>query len=72
VSTTAIAGRTTAQVARSIRRSILETETILVELAIAGIATQIEDGVWALSEWGEARYGKAFRELPSWLSGEPV
>lgn len=67
-----VTDRTTAEVTRSIRRSISETDTSL-GLAIAGIATQIHDGVcWRLTDWGEPRYGAAFRALPSWLSGEPV
>lgn len=71
MSTTATAGRRTVQVGQAICRSISETETILVELAIAGIATQIDDGVWRLSGWGEgeARYVTAFRALPCMRHG---
>jgi hypothetical protein len=62
-----VSGRTIREVARSIRRSPSEARTILEELRDAGIAVEVDEGVWALSERGEAGYVAAFRALPSWL-----
>jgi hypothetical protein len=57
-----IAGRTVAEVSRTIRRSTADTAELLAELERDGIA-QETDGLWRLTDEAETRFGRAFRDL---------